>query len=475
MVRVFIFFVAFFAFETRCKPVESDLSNQYEKIDYFAPRQASGDFQVSGREQKPVFYPLSDPTCTQTLEKIQRPSFLTSVDQKIKTVSKNAFSYPGKDSPILTINIGYHHRTVYSQCTKKEGDTYLCKKRVGQLLSGGHPIPICKTSSYPKESLENMAFNSIYGVEALSEQINRINPAYLKDIPKIRILLQPKLETIIQVDGRTISTHQVDNAQWRHYPMDNYPYSILLYPHSQRFHQTNPLYLYFDQLAVIGHEYGHHIFEHLGRFFFHNEEIAASHSGIPQGFERNPSSSMVKGAVNEMIADYLAYFSLETKETSGKIYISPNQTLSRHLGEKQHENSEGKALSFSALEKFFSPFKDTRRSFQSPNYQDIHILGAALGHGLYGYTHSLKTAPPPWNREQMLDFGLKWITKSNLVAKKYRNTDHPTYFLEDLIEEWVQIGVSSQKTLPQQSCHTLEQYFPVFYPYWRIKRSFTCL
>lgn len=466
---------------------------QHEEVDFPEPRNAPTEVSISSHS--PVFFELSDRTCSEanalkTLGKVNLHTSINGRSQKIDIDLPKTSGYGLRNEIILSIDYGYHIQEIFSECTQRSASSFICQKSIIKHVSDGKPVSICQNNIYPRDSIENVALNAAYGVWKVFQETSMASNQ-LKNLPKVRILVHPKVESIVNYNNQVFSGFKTDNAFWSFRDGESYPYFIGLLPHSSNYLKALSEYRFFEQFAVIGHEFGHHIFYHIGSHFFSNfnhlkirkhevrqdpaakfeSVLSADDKSISQRKkQRDVNHSTVVASINEMFADYIAYYSFENDKTTGKLFIGSN-SASRDIGSKIHADGQEKILSFSVLKHFFSPYYSSPDNRLSANHQDTHIVGAIIGHGMSEYLGTV--AKPNSDRKTMISLGMSWISNANAVAQKKGIYDKTIYFLEDLLEEGAKLGVNHNNLSPE-SCKILEKKFPVFYPYWRIKKAFSC-
>lgn len=260
-----------------------------------------------------------------------------------------------------------------------------------QQIREGRELQFCSfKNSYESNSVEGAALNANYVISRAYNKLQQVAPELL---PKpISIQIAPLYATEIHATSESGDMHATQ------YLTDNAFYSpanatITFLPQSQEGLDADvfagkPLW---DIPMVGAHEYGHHIFHHLFPEADNSEHSLCFDNRVHKGprLREKDSSSFrevntqtVFGALNEAFADLDAYYSLGDRLVSLKGITCMDKN--RDVDIQYFSDGSEKRLSNKNVSTFFS--FDRYNSAQTcfvPDFQDIHIMGAAIASLVY--------------------------------------------------------------------------------------------
>jgi hypothetical protein len=215
----------------------------------------------------------------------------------------------------------------------------------------------------------------------------------------------------------------------------------------------------------LAHEYGHHVFRTHARLDdggllrlspIHSFDF--SDDRTPVQVERNAaqaSPSNVLGAVNEGFADLFAFYVYGGK--AGALDGVDCFAKSRDVASGQFANGDAKQLSADVLAQFNKEVAVAPAPCTTPAYDDIHIIGAIIAHGV----DRLFAGGPAEGRKAALL--LRW---SAAIGGLIRDGVSNASSLEPLIAEAVKLAATGGTQLTAAQCEAIREVFPVYAPGW---------
>jgi hypothetical protein len=218
----------------------------------------------------------------------------------------------------------------------------------------------------------------------------------------------------------------------------------------------------------LAHEYGHHVFRTHARLDddgllrllpIHSFDVSAEE--LPVTVERNAaqaSASDVLGAVNEGFADLFAFYVQGGK--AGALSGIDCFAKSRDVASGQFFNGEAKQLSADVLAQFNKEVAVAPAPCTTPAYDDIHIIGAIVAHGVDRLFAGSPAADVAERKAALL---LRWAAAiGSLVQDGVSNASS----LRSLIEQAVELAATDGAQLTAAQCEAIREVFPVYAPSW---------
>ena len=457
-----------------------------ELVDFPGPR--TGPIKVVIQKKQPQWLHLADEACNagRALPSIDNAWIWANDNGTIKKMQVPLIPSSGrglKSKAISEVLVGVHVRERLTGCQSTGERSYTCARSVTESVAAGTPIQLCSNTIYPVDSLENLALVAVAGIGTVYRAFRQANPKAAATLSPLKVMLLPKLEKIVEVEGRQYSTIPTDNAYWLG---RGHHFHIGLLPHSKSYLKNLKPFSFYHQLSVIGHEYGHHIFRTLGQHFFvpvsklptrQLDKLPIDLDG-PLGLNRKSQApanrrvghSHVISTLNEGFADYLSYHALKGAGLPTKIYLG-SKSESRDVASPINADGKAKRLSFDVLKHFFSSRRSAPSNRSTPNHQDVHTLGAVYAHSMSRYFSTLMQRDD--DHESMLGLASEWVQRANMVAKQQGLYPKSIFFMEDLFEEGIRVA-SRRFQEEDQSCKVLQEQFPVFYTLWALKDDLPC-
>ncbi len=284
-------------------------------------------------------------------------------------------------------------------------------------VEGKKRIRICK-NGYNRKSLENVALATVYGVNE-SYRIFKKQAKLLgltKPIAKLDVIVQPHAYQVARFAAAPSRTTLTDNAMWSMSTTLARPIIVVL-PHSEETSQYLKV-AYWEQKMVIGHEFGHHIFNYLITLNPNFEQITLPQSS---NFWHNGN---ILSAVNEAFADlsvYLTFLETEpipnqlhfnfgrTTATQNRSLISPSMILVHKDGRQE---TIPKILDKTLLRRFFHA--TPRETFF---FEEVHSLGNVIAYIAWRVLSEKFAGAPQYNDRRTLIY--RWVMQiSPLLNKK---------------------------------------------------------
>ena len=347
------------------------------------------------------------------------------------------------------------------------------------LIAAASPLNICDTKrDFARTSVEGVGLTSLAMIAAASDFYNKV-AGHLPDLPTASLLILPKVETLY-ADGQTRS-EAVDNLSY----VPNFAGSptFAVFPKGA-YNVAHGRWVDVNLWEIpwtLAHEFGHHIFR------FHSELDDAS-SGIAvvplhsftagqvsdaglsldqANTARHVGNAEVIAAANEGFADLFAYYAHGAVPgmTSGIDCFHEN----RDPGFDAFADDQPKVLNESVLAQFMTGTKAAANADCSvPNYQDVHIIGAILAHGV----DQIFTAVAGLDAAKKSALLLDWAGRMGATARDLQVKDSKALTLGMLVHDAL-LTVATANTLPATACAAATKVFPVYSAAW-FPGEFSC-
>jgi hypothetical protein len=323
-------------------------------------------------------------------------------------------------------------------------------------------VTVCPDEGkYARGSVESAALNANYFISKTNRKVSQLLPDV--KISPISIEIAPLLleKVDVFVDGKVVyhqEAYQTDNAYYM--PGGN---SITFLPHSEEMKRAGFSMNFWEVPMVGSHEYGHHIFETLYpdvmpenglKNCFGNFGLKLQAGEEPEA--REVTNDDVLGALNEGFADLVAYYSLDNSERG--LQGVPCLQVARDVGSKVFGDQEAtpKVFSENALASFFATKEiPGPQTCASPNFQDIHIIGAIFANGV---DRIMATSTD--TKDQRLLITLKWLQamkekRPTLIALR------PEEFLKASLKLFIEtLATNTDGKTDKQECDIAKEIYP---------------
>lgn len=227
---------------------------------------------------------------------------------------------------------------------------------------------------------------------------------------------------------------------------------------------------------VGAHEYGHHLFASLMPNFindkkhtglhgvslcFDNTEEVSKDDNSKDGDPRTVKVSDIMDSLNEGVADLLARTVLDRKYNLTGVGCFE---YTRDVEKPRLANWQIKRLDKNVLDIFLLDKRvKTGNCYQEQDFQDPHIIGAIVAHGLFQIYESAKLT-----KTQRLQAIVDWL---RLLNKQYPSIKKLS--LKEAIEKSLYAAVkvvTDKVTIPQaQLCKVIGESFPMVHPLYGCK------
>lgn len=439
---------------------------------------------------------IEDKNCENTLEDLGRRKITIDIPDGSPRMDFNFNGVSGfglKNKYHAGVYHSAHIVTKNFNCNKLMSyGYYKCESSTKEIRHEGELVNICKKSPYSDESIENIALSitaAIIKTSRFYESISELD--WDKDI---KIILQPFYEDIIEAKDKKVRSFQVNNARWTNLKTHSSNFSIEFLPHSNNFHENSTQKKHFYlQLAVASHELGHHF------FYSRAEKMAvedfelftklgqdAKSAKVYQSYNNNIDNKrkvnlgLVINAFNEGFADLIAFYTFSAGDNEyGKLEIGV-KLKARNLAIGISDDNKTKALSRKVLN-FFYADKKTRAKRLSPDYQDIHTVGAFLAYSADQlFKEKVKATSITPRAKERGKLALKWLDQ--VVESFEEKTEFYQRNYRDLLKEisWIAVKISSMNKLrgskirlSRKQCKIVRENFPVYVKDWEGKYSCT--
>lgn len=444
------------------------------------PKPRNTPVDVVYHKKTPLFFELADPNCTLEQAVEDLGSMQVWLRKKnalvLSAVDLSGVSGKGLSSAFTHAALaGYFVQSLYKDCSEAGPSTYTCQSREVQLRSSGKKIPICRRGgAYPQASLENAALATLAGIK---QAWALVQPTADKPYPKVEVLIQPRLESILATNDGPLLATLTDNAFWSSSQRGERPYTIAILPHSRESQSFFAPFNMWEHQGVISHEYGHHVFyestphlrpsefklsdsEQLEIFL---DEIATWANGINK---RVIGRKDVIAALNEGIADLISNYAHDSgRDPLGDLIFGPF-SKARNIQSCTCDDGEVKSLSQSALKHFFSPHFSRPHYALSADHQDIHTIGAIMAHGwdqlLTGVLGASEQNP---ETALKLSYTREWLSAINAQAEVWKGLS-PEALLEAITYHGTEFIWIRSKNPAETLCPSIKRLYPIYSSKW---------
>jgi hypothetical protein len=332
----------------------------------------------------------------------------------------------------------------------------------------------CPGHDYANEdTYESATSSAVYAFHQIAEELKRIDlnikPVHLKVAP----LFELKQE-YFEAGRRTLRTSKLVNNAF-YFPAKN---EIVFLPQGRKEDGLIPFSAVpLWKIPFVGaHEYGHHLFNSLTPHFqtdqqhrslelphlcFDNTEGLSKNQRDIDGASRKVTRKDIADSFNEGFADLFA-----------RVVIDKNYSLtgigclefSRDVDHARFASGVAKRLDSNALAVFFANKRiKTFNCYREQDYQDPHIIGAIIAHGMYQLYEAARL-----NKRKRLETMIDWLKEVDNNYQRIRSLA-----LEDQLNHMLFLGikVASNKNNINQShiCRIVGEYFPTIQSYYSCK------
>lgn len=231
---------------------------------------------------------------------------------------------------------------------------------------------------------------------------------------------------------------------------------------------------------VGAHEYGHHLFSHLLKNYFKEKKVFG-HNRLSLCFNTNHQHGVhihkaskqqenvarkvtvhdVMDSLNEGIADLFARTILERKFNLSGIGCFE---YTRDVENERLANWDVKKLDENVFETFLSSKRvETSNCYKEQDYQDPHIIGAIVAHGLYKLFELGN-----FSKEERVESLILWLKSMDRSYYTNRNLG-VKQFMEKNLSTAIRM-IRDRKSIPQDKvCDVISKHFPT------IKAEYNCI
>lgn len=383
------------------------------------------------------------------------------------------------------ISSSYFGLHVRQTCTKSDGGLD-CK--AGKLISAPKVLKVCQSNQhFSQTSYEGIGLTSLAHIEAAAKFYRTLEGS-LSTLVRANLFVIPIVEKVVtnSANGRTGSFFESDNlaylAEYVGAP------AFLIFPKgatSSELGIWKNLNLW-EAPWTLAHEFGHHVLRTHTRVTSFSgltagrPQIASTASeGLIQlpdrqrgrddmelqvertaGGERVVDRDLIWDGMNEGFSDLFAFYSrgAQPGQSSGIDCFAHN----RDVEEAAFADARPKKLDQGMLAAFMSTSKvSASRDCNVPNFQDIHILGAVIAHGVNELFADVAKRSP--NGDGAAIKGvllLKWASRLETVAKR------SSFAVNDLLLPALEVAAEGGLKLSAAQCGTVRTIFPVFADRW---------
>ncbi|MDD9951928.1 MAG: hypothetical protein OXT67_10235 [Zetaproteobacteria bacterium] len=336
----------------------------------------------------------------------------------------------------------------------------------GRTMEPGKKLYFCRQNSfYAKDSLENAALAAAAGIYQAFKMARRVLPQDLP--PPLQLVVQPlfieqQVEHLPQGSYRERTYIETNNAFWttgQSSLVGALGPAIFVIPPERRAVVQQQM-MFWENLGVFAHEYGHHLFWML-----------APQAALRGDETRREDSYWARAGMNEAFADLIAFYSFaENADTRGEMTLLGNYNRDILSSRCADKSATLKILDQAFVEVYFSDLSYPEPEPGGLHPKDSHALGSILAHGfhrLLRQSHGLMEVPSslvslPERRAWLLT---QWVRQVEAIERKFPLNDGK-YYLNQAIHLFVQLVARHQsgKRLNHLQHHTLQAFFPEYRP-----------
>lgn len=374
---------------------------------------------------------------------------------------------------IGSLNGGGIDTTIYSltqrtTCTVDGGVTDCSSGAI--LVKKPQNLQVCTTSqSFARTSIEGVALSSLASL-SLAREFYQSLEGRDQELQDVILIVLPTIETVVQdrLGEQDQSRRKVITDNLAYAPDFGGNPAFVVFPKGRKSVERG-LWKNLNLWEMgwgMAHEFGHHVFrQHLGLDQSNLMQMMPIHS-----FDSDQDKNSVRiqktaaanitetslGAINEGFADLFGYYTY-----GGAAALTQGIDCfekSRDVASPTFFNGEAKKLSRSVLEQFYGIVQADPGSCTTPSYDDIHIIGAVVAHGI---DRLLKASPEWTDRGRKTSLLLQWAAAMGLQLRMQASSD-----LGSLLEEFVRLLSRSGQSLTVAQCQVIREVFPGFAGEW---------
>jgi hypothetical protein len=410
-------------------------------------------------------YDLADPGCQSGagVDAIEKASVTSIIDGRPGANAVQAHQIKG--NPLASSNV---ITTQYDIGMRFNCDGQGCGNQ-GYMTKMPKNLKICNTNpNYQRNSIEGIAITSLLHLQNVFDFYSSIDVA--KPLQPVKLMVLPNVIRIY-ANKQTIDA---DNLSYTIYNK-NEP-SVVVYPKSKVGATYWPDINLWESPWILAHEGSHHIFQTEKNGL--NTTLAGNALELPilswpknapdhehdllLAGERTIDEKMVESAVNEGFADLFGFYAIGEDVRVFKDF--PCFETNRNVASDVLAGGIGKVLNQHALADFFSPSEIAPITIagqlpcDAPDFQDVHVIGAVVAHGLDQVFSRNPTVERSSNKiEEKARMAILWAR----ALGRIQSTQTPQELLQAYVEAGIEVARDSRLTFAQ--CKAIEKNFPLYH------------
>jgi hypothetical protein len=410
-------------------------------------------------------YDLANPGCQSGagVDKIENASVTSVVDGRPGANIMQADQIKG--NPLASRNVSTTQYDIEMRFSC-EGQASCVKGYMPRMPKN---LKICDANpKYKRDNVEGIAITSLFHLQKVFDFYSSIDVA--KTLQPIKLLVLP----IVVRNYGSKQTIDADNLSYTVFNKSE-P-SVVVYPKSKVGATYWPDINLWESPWILAHEGSHHIFQTEKNGL--NTTLAGNALDFPilswpkngpdhehdllLAGERTIDEKMVESAVNEGFADLFGFYAIGEDVRVFKDF--PCFETNRNVASDVLAGGIGKVLNQHALADFFSPSEIAPISIagqlpcDAPDFQDVHVIGAVVAHGLDQVFSRNPTVERSSNKiEEKARMAILWAR----ALGRIQSTQTPQELLQAYVEAGIEIARDSRLTFAQ--CKAIERNFPLYH------------
>ena len=426
-------------------------------------------FNADSAFAEPYF--ISDEVCQAQsgIQNVGKPIIYSWKDGGIKTLplpiddvsSVDSLTAPGFNSTVFSL--------IQRTTCRIDGVSVDCSAGA-RMVQRPQSLKICASNqSYARTSIEGVALSSLASL-SLARQFYFSLATSDTQLNEANLIVLPTIETIVE------DRYGNENKDRRKVMTDNLAYApnfggspaFVVFPKGKR-SLARGLWTNLNLWEMgwgMAHEFGHHVFRH------HTEtdharltQMMPIHSFAPKDntaftrIEQTASADLTDrslGAINEGFADLFGYYTF-----GGAAGITKGIDCfekSREVDSAIFFNGDPKVLSAPILDQFYGVTEAHAGSCTEPSYDDIHMIGAIIAHGI---DRLLQATPGLTNPSLKSNILLTWAEAIGQQLQAQSRLD-----LADILRQLLRQLATVDRSLTSEQCRVIRDVFPAFGTMW---------
>lgn len=364
----------------------------------------------------------------------------------------------------------FHQRT---DC-RELGGRVECSDDVG-LVKEPENLKVCESDrAFARTSVEGVGLSALASLSIARDFYDKIS-GRSASLPEARLIVLPTIETVVSVesDGRLEQEKEIMTDNLAYAPAFGNEPAFVVFPKGKA-SQERGLWTNINLWEMgwgMAHEFGHHVFrwhaliddaEQQSFLPIHSFDFSRDKHAVEiQRTQAGQSAKNIIGATNEAFADLFAYYTYGA--APGLANGIDCFAKSRDVDSPEFFNGERKQLTARVLAQFRGELPAGAGSCTKPSYDDIHIIGAIVAHGV---ARLMASKDDPDNNAARL---LAW---AEAIGARTQNNN---ISLRDFISDALRLVATGGTRLTAAQCQIVREVFPAYAGQWLgANRPFQC-